>query len=62
MLHGICLVFCQFKPVIAYKSVAYRKKTCISRENQKKKNGHFQLMSLTETYQFFSLIDSFGVI
>ena len=27
-----------------------------------KKNGHFQLMSLTETYQFFSLIDSFGVI
>ena len=33
------------------KVLLIEKKTCISREI--KKNGHFQLMSLTETYQFF---------
>ena len=26
MLLSICLIFCQFQPVVAYKSVAYKKK------------------------------------
>ena len=29
VLFRICLILCQFQPGVAYKSAAYKKKTCI---------------------------------
>ena len=43
VLLSICLIFCQFQPGVAYKSIAY-KKACISvgyYDNRDIKNGSF---------------------
>ena len=52
---SICLIFCQFQPGIAYKSVAYKKKRVIGRLKE------FRLVDHTLVLNLVDLIDEIWI-